>query len=346
MYCPQNVSKWLKPKTVLVVGDFMLDVYTLGHVSRISPEAPVPVLQVSEEKAVAGGAGNAVLNLRSLGMDVRVLGRIGDDPAGRELKHYLQQEGVDTTHLMVDPSSPTPRKNRMMADHHQLLRVDHEKPLPLNPEAVDRIQANLSQLLEGVEVIAISDYGKGFLTPYFLQKLIESAKVPVIVDPKGMDFSRYNGATLIKPNVSEAFAAAGLGMEASLDEVAAKLLNDIQMKALMVTRSAEGISLFQASREDFPTTVHEVRDVTGAGDTVLAVITAALANGCPLDHATILANRAAALAIARVGCARISLRDLEQDQRRQTVVDSHGQNIGNHQDKRASGHLRVETQSV
>lgn len=347
-YCPKDVTNWLKPKKVLVVGDFMLDVYTMGKVSRISPEAPVAVLQVTNERALSGGAGNAVLNLRSLGMDVKVLGRVGDDLAGRELRYHLDSEDVDTQHLLVDKESPTPKKNRMMADNYQLLRVDHEKPCLLENTLADQLIQQLPHLLDGIDVVAISDYGKGFLTPYFLEGLIAATKVPIIVDPKGMDFKRYHGVAILKPNLSEAFAAAGLGIEATLDEVADKLLSDVDLKTLMITRSSAGISIFERGqqRRDFPAQVHEVRDVTGAGDTVLAVITAAVANGCSLDIAIPLANRAAAIAIERVGCARVSLKDLEQDQCRQSIVDSNSQDISDHQDKWASSNFRVEPQGV
>lgn len=163
--------------------------------------------------------------------------------------------------------------------------------------------------------MAISDYAKGFLTPSLLSQVIKMAKeheVQVIVDPKGMDFTRYRGATLIKPNYAEARGAAGLGMEATLDDVAARILHDVSIETLLITRSKEGISVFSRSeaRRDFPAHVHEVKDVTGAGDTVLAVITAALANQLSLSEAARLANVAAGIAIERIGCARISLADL------------------------------------
>ncbi|MBS0623094.1 MAG: HldE protein [Verrucomicrobia bacterium] len=292
----------------------MLDLYTIGHVKRISPEAPVPVLCVTHEHMRAGGAGNTVLNLLSLGMQVKVIGRIGPDIYGEHLRRQLAEEGVCVENLVVDPSFMTPRKNRMMADQHQLVRVDHENPISLHAELEERLLARLPSLVKECDIVAISDYAKGFLTPKFLQALIKYTNVPVIVDPKGLDFKRYSGSSLIKPNLAEAIAAAGLGMEASLEDVAEKLLRDINVETLAITRSQDGISIFQKGqpRCDFPAIVHQVRDVTGAGDTVLAVMTAGLANGMALATTAQLANHAAAIAIERIGCARVSIGDLER----------------------------------
>lgn len=303
-----------EPKKVLVAGDFMLDAYTLGEVQRISPEAPVPILRVTEESSRPGGAGNAVLNLISLGMEVSVIGRLGTDAAGDAVLEAMEGEGVHLNGMFRDPQFRTPVKNRMIAQGQQILRIDYERPTPLTSSQEVAINHKLPQLLEGIDVVAISDYGKGLLTPAFLAALIlecRKREIPVVVDPKGRDFKRYRGATLIKPNLSEAIAAAGLVETASLDEVAAHILKETLIEVLMITRSKEGISIFDGvKRQDFPTQVHEVKDVTGAGDTVLAVICAALANGLELSDAAKLANVAAAIAIERIGCARISIADL------------------------------------
>lgn len=306
----------LQCKRILVAGDFMLDVYTVGEVQRISPEAPVPVLRVLEESHRPGGAGNTLLNLISLGMEVVAVGRIGNDWGGERFLQTLEKEGVSLQGILHDPSYRTPVKNRMIATGQQLLRVDFENPMRLTAEAEDRFSASLPSLFEGIDVVAISDYAKGFLTFRVLEELIHYAKeksIPVIVDPKGRDFSRYEGATVLKPNLSEAVAAAGLGAEATLDEVAHKILKDVSVDNLMITRSDKGISLYTdkvGDRKDFPAQLHEIKDVTGAGDTVLAVIAAALANHFDLSEAAQLANIAAGIAIERLGCARISLADL------------------------------------
>lgn len=305
----------LTGKRILVAGDLMLDIYTLGEVERISPEAPVPILRVIEESRRPGGAGNAILNLISLGMEVVALGRIGSDEGGKGLLEALFCEGVETASIYRDPYFQTPLKNRMIAAGQQLVRIDHEKPSSLQPDIEQTIIASLPNLLKHIDTIALSDYGKGFLTPNLLRALIDQANlqgIPVIVDPKGRDFARYRGASVIKPNLNEAIAAAGLGAEATLDEVASHLLKTIAIETLMITRSKEGISLFSnTGRSDFPAQVHEIKDVTGAGDTVLAIVTAALANGISLSEAAELANIGAGIAIEQIGCARVSLSDLE-----------------------------------
>lgn len=307
----------LLPKKILVAGDLMLDVYTVGEVHRISPEAPVPVLRVGQENHLPGGAGNVMLNLAALGMQVVALGRVGSDRAGHSFFEALVRQNIDVQGIFFDQAFQTPLKNRMIASGQQIVRVDYETQ-SLLPEALEgEVVRNLPQLLEGVDVVAISDYAKGFLTQSLLKELICAAKrrsIPVVVDPKGRDFTRYRGSTLIKPNLSEAIDAAGLGLEATLDEIAEQILKDTAIEMLLVTRSREGISLFckDRQREDFAASVHEVKDVTGAGDTVLSVITASVANQIPISEAANLANIAAGIAIEKIGCASVSLTDIRK----------------------------------
>lgn len=309
-----NISKQLRPKSILVLGDFMLDVYTVGSVERISPEAPVPVLQVDSEYSLPGGAGNTILNLASLGMRVRAVGRLGNDASGHIFFDEMAKEGVDTSGIFFDQDFMTPRKNRMMADSQQIVRVDYERRTPLSEKVEQEVIDSLPALLDGIDIVAISDYAKGFLSKPLLSALIERSDVPVIVDPKGMDFSRYRGATIIKPNLGEAIAAAGLGLEATLEDVADTIIRETVIETLIVTRAGEGISIFSKEQDrcDYRATVHAVRDVTGAGDTVLALLTAAIANKSSLADAAYLSNVAASIAIERVGCARVTLKDLEK----------------------------------
>lgn len=296
-----DLSK-LRSKRILVVGDLMLDHYTKGSASRISPEAPVPVLKVEETFHLPGGAGNAALNLKSLGADVFVMGRVGDDANGIILKSAFEKEGIDISCIGLERDYQTPVKNRLIADSQQLLRLDFETLTPLSIA----LEEALLEALPKVDAIAISDYGKGFLTPSILAKLIE-ADVPVIVDPKGTDFAKYSGATLLKPNLLEAQTASGCS---DLNEAADKILRDTNLSMLLITRSRDGISLFNPTRTDFPARVREVNDVTGAGDTVLAMTTLGLANQMAMEEILPLANVAAGLAIEKLGCARISLSDL------------------------------------
>ncbi len=302
---------------VLVIGDFMLDTYTTGKVKRISPEAPVSVLHAQKEESLPGGAGNVVLNLISLGAEVIAVGRIGYDVAGEMLREALEREGVDVSNLILQKGYKTPVKNRLIADSQQILRVDFET-VSFLPEALEEeILKSLPPLMDNVQIVAVSDYGKGFLSRSLLKKTIELASekgIPVIVDPKGDEFSKYHGASVIKPNLAEAYAAAKLPPEAPLDHVANVILQKCGVEMLLVTRSEAGISLFNKAGQqfDFPVRSKEVKDVTGAGDTVLSMISVALANKIDIKYAAQLANIAAGMAIERLGCARINLSEMAE----------------------------------
>ena len=304
----------LKPAKILVVGDLMLDRYTMGKASRISPEAPVPVLHVKKELSLPGGAGNVALNLVSLGQEVVLVGRYGLDSAGRELAEALKSEGINTRGLFADDQFQTPIKNRIIADSQQMIRIDHEEISLLSQSLEKKILEAFPELLEGVKVVAISDYAKGFLSKGLLAGIIAEAKkrnILVIADPKGADFQKYRGATVLKPNLKEAYAASKMPLEATLDEVAQKLLEIAEIEELLVTRSEAGISIFNRTlRRDYPVKSKEVKDVTGAGDTVLAACAAALASDLTLDQAAELANIAASIVVEHVGCARVSLAEM------------------------------------
>lgn len=305
----------LRPAKILVVGDMIVDTYTIGKASRISPEAPVAVVNVQQQEHRPGGAGNVILNLLSLGAEVIAAGRVGNDWEGRLFVETLQREGVDIRMILHQEGYPTAVKHRVVADGQQMVRIDREEVAPLPPHGEQEILHSLPSLLEGVQAVAISDYGKGFLTPGLLASLIRLANerhIPVITDPKGHDFTKYRGTTVIKPNLGEAFVAASLPRTAPLDEVASRILQQTGARLLMVTRSEAGISLFHdtGARSDFPVHAKQVRDVTGAGDTVLAVLAYAMANALAYGEAAQLCNVAAGIAIERLGCARVSLSDL------------------------------------
>ncbi len=307
---------FLKRVRVGVIGDLMHDIYTTGKIKRISPEAPVSVLHVQKEEHRPGGAGNVVLNLLSLGADVVAIGRVGTDQAGEKILSLLKEEGSSIEGIISQSGFTTPVKNRFIADAQQVLRVDFEKVESITEEAEQRIFEKIPELFSHVEVIAISDYGKGFLSKSLLMGLMEFAKsknIPVIIDPKGNDFAKYNGATILKPNLQEAYAAAKLSHEASLEQVAQEIFKKTShITYLVITRSEFGISLFTQAGEhfEFPVRSKEVKDVTGAGDTVLAMITLALASGLDIKSCIQLANIAAGIAIERLGCARIDLADM------------------------------------
>lgn len=310
-----NAFGKLLPRRILVAGDLLLDKYTKGEAKRISPEAPVAVVRVTAEEERAGGAGNVILNLISIGASVTALGRVGVDSAGASLLTALQDEGVSVEGVVSQKNFATPVKQRIVAGGQQVVRVDYEEVTPLDEQHEELLIRQLPQLLSGVEAIALSDYGKGTLTLPLLQALIEEGRrrhIPIIADPKGTDFSRYHGATLLKPNLGEAYAAAAFSRDTPLELVAGRLLRDIAVDVLMVTRSEEGISLFypSGSSDHYPVKVLEVRDVTGAGDTVLALLTFALANGLGYGEASQLANVAAGIAIEHFGCARVTMAEL------------------------------------
>jgi D-glycero-beta-D-manno-heptose-7-phosphate kinase len=306
----------LGPFRAVVFGDFMLDRYTTGRVKRISPEGPVTILEVEKESSQPGGAGNASLNILAMGAKkVFAIGRIGKDDAGKELLEDLQNEGVDTSFFALQEEFATPVKNRLIASAQQLIRVDHERIQPLDKKLEETLIKRLPEILSCCDVVALSDYNKGFLSESFLAAIIKEANqrvIPIIVDPKGEDFTKYRHATVIKPNEKEAYLASQCPQGTSLADVANRLLQQTESRTILITRSQEGMSLFDqgGDRFDLPVKVREVKDVTGAGDTVLAVICSAIANGLNIQHAAMLANVAAGIAIEKIGCAQISLSQL------------------------------------
>lgn len=288
----------------------MVDHYTYGNVSRISPEAPVPVLLVSHEKILAGGAGNVLVNLAALGLEVFACGRVGKDAAANTCIHALQAKGIDVEAVLVAPHFQTPVKTRMIAQNQQILRVDYEQELPLDPMEMERCLGLFKKKIKEIDVVVVSDYAKGFCTPILLDAVISEAnrhQIPIIVDPKALSFHRYRGATLIKPNFSEAAKAAQLAETTPIKEIADKILQDNICSYLMITRSEKGIFLFGKQKElHFPACVHEVKDVTGAGDTVCAIIALAFAHELSLEIACTLANLAAGHVVERLGCIEVS----------------------------------------
>lgn len=307
----------LEPGKALVAGDLIMDTYTLGKVHRISPEAPVPILNVvGKEDARPGGAGNVAMGLVAMGMEVVALGRTGKDRAGKQIRKCLASNGVDISGIVEEDYYQTPIKNRIISSNQQLIRVDWEK-LSTLPENLEQLLIErIPSLLEGVKVVAISDYGKGFLSTCLLAALMEAAKerkIPVVVDPKGEDFSKYDGADVLKPNFSEAIAAVHLPATANLEDIAAKLFQVSRAKHLLITRSEDGISVFHRDkrvRKDFPVKVKEVNDVTGAGDTVLVTMACAVANGLTIEEGAKLSNFAASIAIEHMGCVHVTLSQL------------------------------------
>jgi len=301
---------------VLVVGDLMLDRYWHGDTSRISPEAPVPVVRVGDAEERAGGSGNVALNIAALGANIDVMGYTGDDEAADALQDILDSAGVTCAFERI-PGSRTVTKLRVISRHQQLIRLDFEDGFI--DQRSDLLAARAAKLMMNAGAVVLSDYGKGTLRDMpALITAARAAKTPVLIDPKGTDFSGYKGATLITPNMSE-FEAV-VGHCSSDEEVEAKgkqLLSELDLEALLVTRSERGMTLIQKSHPviHLPTKAREVFDVTGAGDTVIAMLAAALAAGEDLAHAMALSNLAAGVVVAKLGTATVSPAELQQAMR-------------------------------
>ncbi len=295
---------------VLVVGDVMLDRYWFGDVQRISPEAPVPIVRVTSNEERLGGAANVALNLRSLGVQTPLLGIVGDDDAGRQVSALLSQAGIKSL-LVADPTVPTTVKLRVIGRQQQLLRVDFEQT-PEPARLADKFAA-FQQALSDAQVLVLSDYGKGALGR--IEEIIAagvSQGVPIVVDPKGDDYQRYAGATLLTPNRSELREVVGSWRdEADLTQRAQMLREGLGLKYLLLTRSEEGMTLFSADEVfSVAAQAREVFDVSGAGDTVVALMAAALAAGQPISQAVALANRAGSVVVGKLGTATVTPEEL------------------------------------
>ncbi|GAB6035339.1 bifunctional D-glycero-beta-D-manno-heptose-7-phosphate kinase/D-glycero-beta-D-manno-heptose 1-phosphate adenylyltransferase HldE [Galenea microaerophila] len=306
-----NLEKLSQAK-VLVVGDVMLDQYWNGQAHRISPEAPVPVVKVAEEERRAGGAANVALNIAALGGQAHLLGVIGEDHYGEDLEAILQQAGVQTD--WIKSACGTICKLRVLSHHQQLIRMDFENPVPA--EDAQRLVTLVKSKIAEYQALVISDYAKGALQ--FVEEMIAEAKavgVPVLIDPKGDDFSRYAGATLIKPNQGEFEQIVGACDSTDiLLEKAAQLIEQVQLEGLLVTRSEHGMALVQRAAAPYllKSQAQEVFDVTGAGDTVMATLATAFAAGFPLEKATDLANEAASIVVRKVGTSTVTKAELDE----------------------------------
>jgi D-beta-D-heptose 7-phosphate kinase/D-beta-D-heptose 1-phosphate adenosyltransferase len=293
---------------ILVAGDVMLDAYIAGSASRISPEAPVPVVSVSRRRYLPGGAGNVAANIVALGSQVCLAGATGVDEAGVQLRLELGRAGVNMDAVVEDATRLTTVKTRITAAGQQIVRFDEEDRSPLSESTEALLRAGCERLLAGVDACVISDYAKGVVGDSFCRWLIGEAlkrNKPVVVDPKSRDLARYRGATVITPNLKETAAAAGEPIENSEDLARAvgMLQPKIGHSALLVTRGEDGMSLFeqQQAARHLPALINEVADVTGAGDTVVGVLAIALGLGFDLGDAASIANIAAGIAVGHPG---------------------------------------------
>ncbi len=324
---------------VLVLGDVILDSYLRGQVTRISAEAPVPILEVDSEEYLLGGAANVAANLASLGASCDLIGVVGDDAPGREFRKLLARMGVSDESLVTDPSRPTSHKTRVVARNQQMVRLDRESRTPVGEATRDLALDRLRDRIRFADSIIIEDYDKGLLDEGLIVAARDMARergIPVVVDPKLENFWHYGGVTCVTPNVHEAGAAAEhrISTSADLRAVGARLLRELALDHLLITRGADGMALFERDGADVtlthvPAVAREVFDVTGAGDTVVAVYSLALATGMAPVNAARLANYAGGLVVGHVGCASVDRVELADAVERNAVADM--------------AHVRVET---
>lgn len=304
-----------KKVEILVVGDLMLDHYIWGSCDRISPEAPVQVVKIAKETHRLGGAGNVVQNLLALGAKVSVASVVGDDEVGLRIKNMLSELGAGGGLILSEKGRESSIKSRVMASHQQVVRIDKESAVKINLES--ELVQKVTENLRNFSVVLLSDYGKGVLSDKVCQDIINECVrlgIPVLIDPKGNDYSKYKNATLLTPNRKEASEATGIAIKNTSDLRAAimKLKNELNLKYSIVTLSEEGIALFDKELEIFPAEAKEVFDVTGAGDTVLATLGFMLASKKDIKEAIKMANLAAAVVVAKIGSATANFGEIEE----------------------------------
>ena len=303
---------------VLLIGDVMLDRYIHGEVSRVSPEAPIPILRTVRENDVLGGAGNVMANLSTLDVQTEFISVIGQDKTGDDIMRKIEQYGVDTHNIIIDEERPSTLKQRFLAQKQQLLRVDDEQAAAISKSIERKIIDKAAALIGDVKVMVLSDYGKGVFTNHLLKTLIDLANqhnVPVIIDPKQNDYAVYAGASLVTPNkkeLSQAANNAAVKSDSDIEQAAKSLLKAHNIQNIMATRSEDGISVIAQNGDaaHYRTQSIEVSDVSGAGDTVVAVTAACLAAGGDYHHAAQLSNAAGAIVVAKLGTATLTRQEI------------------------------------
>ncbi|MCJ7630932.1 D-glycero-beta-D-manno-heptose-7-phosphate kinase, partial [Candidatus Bathyarchaeota archaeon] len=304
-------------KKILVIGDLMVDNYILGDVSRLSPEAPVPVVDVKEETMKLGGSANVINNIIYLGGKVFPIGVVGKDSKGNWLLNEFVKRGMDLTGILVDERRPTTTKTRVMAGQHQLIRIDYELKNNIGTKEESTIFQFFKSKIDDIDCIVMVDYDKGVFTSNlieFISKTAQKKKKITLASPKRNHYLEYKNMTLIKSNATEAYTASNIHLinNVSLKDVGTKLLNELQCNALLITQGKDGMTLFEKKHEFFniPTFVKEVYDVTGAGDVVTAALALCLSSGSPFKEASIISNAAAGVKVGKVGTATVNLSEL------------------------------------
>jgi len=307
-----------KKAAVLVIGDLVMDHFVWGKVRRISPEAPVPVVEVSSESFMLGGAANVVNNIHSLGGKVLVCGVVGRDEMGKKLVHELRLKGISSDGVIVEDGRPTSVKTRVIAHSQQVVRFDREKKEKVHLDTVKTIMDYVSEKINSFDSIIISDYAKGVISEELVEEVIALAKKkdkPIAVDPKVSHFDFYKYATIVTPNNDEASMASGIEIEneAGLLRAGEVLLNKLGSDAVLITRGEHGMSLFENNGEitHIPTVAKEVYDVSGAGDTVIGTVALSMASGASLKEAAVISNFAAGIVVGKIGTATVTPKELK-----------------------------------
>ncbi|MBS3907649.1 MAG: D-glycero-beta-D-manno-heptose-7-phosphate kinase [Syntrophaceae bacterium] len=313
----ERIIKRFSGVRILVLGDIMLDRFIWGDVSRISPEAPVPVVVVDQETFLLGGAANVVNNIHSLGGKASLCGVIGDDEMGQKVLQRLNEMGIERSGVSVEPGRQTTVKTRIIAHHQQLVRIDRETTQRPKVSTLRSLSDYLKRNIKSFDGVILSDYGKGLLTKGMIRNTIRTArdaKKFVMADPKIKNFFFYRGATVVTPNTGEASSASRISItdEASLDRAGRILLKRLRCDALVITRGEDGMAIFEPHQKPFlvPTEAKEVYDVTGAGDTVIGTMALALGAGASIRRAAELANHAAGIVVEKVGTATVDQEEL------------------------------------
>ncbi len=316
----EEITEHMGRAQVLILGDTMLDEYLLGTVARISPEAPVPVVDIDSTRQLLGGAANVAANVRALGDEPLLVGAVGDDEAAGRLKALLADKGISPDYLVTDPTRLTTIKTRVIAHSQQVVRADRETRHDLNDDVEDKVFGHIERASDSIAAVIISDYGKGMITLSLLQRLIELClrkNIYIAVDPKETRFANYQKVSLITPNHHEAGFAYGRRIVSREDllEVGHGLLKRLEAKAILITRGGEGMSLFRSGHEPthIPTFARQVFDVTGAGDTVIAAYVSAVAAGADAVEAAVVANAGAGHTVAEIGTASVTREQLRTE---------------------------------
>jgi len=327
----ESLFEHIGQNKILILGDIMMDRYFWGEVDRISPEAPVPIVNVKNETLLLGGAANVAMNIKTLGDDPYLIGVMGDDSRAKTFTKLLTNNDIGKSGIVFDKNRPTTIKTRIIANNQQVVRADHESVEEIDEEIENQVYAKIEEQIETIKGLIISDYGKGVITTALLKQVIElcrERKIFVAVDPKDVHFKSYKNVSLITPNHHEAGFAYGkrIRNENDLREVGWGLLDLLKTDSILITRGAEGMALFQNNEKltFLPAAARKVYDVTGAGDTVISTFVSAVAAGADLPEASYISNQAAGIVVGEVGTAQVSKKILLKQIRKSFEVNNNG----------------------